>query len=64
MERDAQARRELFPLGTGERKIPHWFERRFESGNEAGCGILGRFGCKISPDFCKVLFGRLSETQG
>jgi hypothetical protein len=63
MERDAHASCKLFPLGTRERKISHRFKRRFESGNEAGRDLLGGFGCKISPDFRKVLFGRLRDTK-
>ena len=64
MECDAQAGREVLPLGTCERKMPHRLERRFEAGDEAGCDRLGRLGCEIGPDLRDVLFGRLGEAQG
>jgi hypothetical protein len=64
VERDAQADCELFPLGTRKWKMPHRLKGRFKSCNEAGCDLFGRFGCKVGPDFRKVLFGRLGETKG
>ncbi len=64
MECDTQAGRELVPLRTCERKMPHRLDRRFKPGDKAICDRLGSFRREIGPDFREILLGGLGEAKG